>query len=74
MEAVKEMVSYQIFSHGLCTDVYGETGQLGWVLELPVKCPQVHGQKVILGEGWLLHRTKPEIIIIREAIDSLVTF
>lgn len=45
---------YQVFGHGLGADVQREARQLRRVLEFSVERAEIHGEQVVLGEGWTL--------------------
>lgn len=47
---------YQVLSHGLCPDIYGQAAQLRGVLKFTVEGPQVHWKNVIFRKSWFLQK------------------
>lgn len=47
---------YQVLSHGLCPDIYGEAAQLRGVLKFTIEGPQVHRKNVVFRKSWFLKK------------------
>jgi hypothetical protein len=51
---VRKNFPYQVFSHGLGSNIYGEAAQLRGVLKFTIEGPQVHWKNVVFRESWFL--------------------
>lgn len=47
---------YQVLSHGLCPNIYGETAQLRGVLKFTIEGPQVHWKNVVFRKSRFLKK------------------
>lgn len=47
---------YQVLSHGLCPNIYGEAAQLRRVLKFTIEGPQVHWKNVIFRKSRFLEK------------------
>ena len=47
---------YQVLSHGLCPDIYGEAAQLRGVLKFTIEGSQVHWKDVVFRKGRFLQK------------------